>query len=169
MTTDQIILFSLFGAVFALLLWGRYRYDIVAFSALLIGVVLGVVPTEEAFSGFGHPATIIVALVLVVSAGLVVASARIDVDVLDVHARIAVRVDVGVGALVIRNGRASHDHRQCDPADQKSDETAQPATPSHFCSSLVPARRHFPSTRRMVASMLLVATLSSITSPVSTR
>jgi len=70
-TTDQIILFSLFGAVFALLLWGRYRYDIVAFSALLIGVVLGVVPTEEAFSGFGHPATIIVALVLVVSAGLV--------------------------------------------------------------------------------------------------
>uniref|UniRef100_UPI003B516CDB SLC13 family permease n=1 Tax=Roseovarius indicus TaxID=540747 RepID=UPI003B516CDB len=71
MTTDQIILFSLFSGVFALLLWGRYRYDIVAFSALLIGVVLGVVPTEEAFSGFGHPATIIVALVLVVSAGLV--------------------------------------------------------------------------------------------------
>ncbi|MEQ8898109.1 MAG: SLC13 family permease [Roseovarius sp.] len=71
MTTDQIILFSLFGAVFALLLWGRYRYDIVAFSALLVGVVLGVVPTEDAFSGFGHPATIIVALVLVVSAGLV--------------------------------------------------------------------------------------------------
>lgn len=71
MTTDQIILFSLFGAVFALLLWGRYRYDIVAFSALLVGVLLGVVPTDQAFSGFGHPATIIVALVLVVSAGLV--------------------------------------------------------------------------------------------------
>jgi len=71
MTTDQIILFSLFGAVFALLLWGRWRYDIVAFAALLTGVVLGVVPTDRAFSGFGHPATIIVALVLVVSAGLV--------------------------------------------------------------------------------------------------
>ncbi|WP_111731966.1 SLC13 family permease [Roseovarius amoyensis] len=71
MTTDQIILFSLFGAVFALLLWGRWRYDIVAFAALLAGVVLGVVPTDRAFSGFGHPATIIVALVLVVSAGLV--------------------------------------------------------------------------------------------------
>jgi len=70
-TTDQIILFALFGAVFALLLWGRYRYDIVAFSALMLGVVLGVVPTDRAFSGFGHPATIIVALVLVVSAGLV--------------------------------------------------------------------------------------------------
>lgn len=71
MTPDQIILFTLFGLVFAMLLWGRFRYDIVAFGALLVGVVLGVVPTEDAFSGFGHPATIIVALVLVVSAGLV--------------------------------------------------------------------------------------------------
>ena len=71
LTTDQIILFSLFGAVFALLLWGRFRYDLVAFAALLIGVVLGVVPSERAFSGFGHPATLVVALVLVVSAGLV--------------------------------------------------------------------------------------------------
>ena len=71
MTTDQIILFILFGSVFGMLLWGRFRYDLVAFAALLIGVVLGVVPTKDAFSGFGHPATIIVALVLVVSAGLV--------------------------------------------------------------------------------------------------
>ena len=71
MTTDQIILFSLFGAVFGMLLWGRYRYDLVAFTALMLGVVLGVVPTKDAFSGFGHPATLIVALVLVVSAGLV--------------------------------------------------------------------------------------------------
>ncbi|WP_299615219.1 SLC13 family permease [uncultured Tateyamaria sp.] len=71
MTTDQITLFSLFGAVFGMLLWGRFRYDIVAFSALMLGVVLGVVPSAEAFSGFGHPATLVVALVLVVSAGLV--------------------------------------------------------------------------------------------------
>lgn len=71
MTTDQTILFSLFAAVFALLLWGRFRYDLVAFSALMVGVVLGVVPTKEAFAGFGHPATLVVALVLIVSAGLV--------------------------------------------------------------------------------------------------
>ena len=71
MSTDQIILFSLFGAVFGLLLWGRFRYDIVAFSALMVGVVLGVVPQKDAFSGFGHPATLVVTLVLVVSAGLV--------------------------------------------------------------------------------------------------
>jgi len=71
MTQDQIILFSLFAAVFALLLWGRFRYDLVAFAALIAGVVLGVVPSDQAFSGFGHPATLVVALVLVVSAGLV--------------------------------------------------------------------------------------------------
>ncbi len=71
MTTDQIILFALFIAVFALLLWGRFRYDLVAFAALLVGVVVGVVPVDSAFAGFGHPATIVVALVLVVSVGLV--------------------------------------------------------------------------------------------------
>ncbi|SHG43795.1 SLC13 family permease [Cognatishimia maritima] len=71
MTQDQIILFALFAGVFGFLLWGRFRYDLVAFSALLIGVILGVVPEKDAFSGFGHPATLVVALVLVVSAGLV--------------------------------------------------------------------------------------------------
>ncbi|MCB1365042.1 MAG: SLC13 family permease [Rhodobacteraceae bacterium] len=71
MTADQIMLFALFAAVFGLLLWGRFRYDLVAFTALLAGVVLGVVPVEDAFSGFGHPATLVVALVLIVSAGLV--------------------------------------------------------------------------------------------------
>ncbi len=71
MTTDQIILFAIFIAVFGMLLWGRFRYDLVAFTALMIAVTLGVVPVDHAFAGFGHPATIIVALVLVVSAGLV--------------------------------------------------------------------------------------------------
>lgn len=70
MTLDQILLFLLFGAVFGMLLWGRWRYDLIAFSALLIALVLGLVKTDQAFSGFGHPATIIVALVLVVSRGL---------------------------------------------------------------------------------------------------
>ncbi|NIZ14784.1 SLC13 family permease [Phaeobacter sp. HF9A] len=71
MTLDQSLLFALFGAVFALLLWGRFRYDLVAFGALMVAVVLGVVQTKDAFSGFGHPATLVVALVLIVSAGLV--------------------------------------------------------------------------------------------------
>lgn len=71
MTQDQTILFALFAALFALLLWGRWRYDLVAFAALMAGVVLGVVPVKEAFSGFGHPATLVVALVLIITSGLV--------------------------------------------------------------------------------------------------
>lgn len=71
MTQNQIVLFAIFAAVFTLLIWGRWRYDLVAFAALILAVIVGVVPTERAFDGFGHPATIVVALVLVVSAGLV--------------------------------------------------------------------------------------------------
>lgn len=70
MNADQTILFLLMGGVLALLVWGRWRYDLVAFSALVLGVLLGVVPRDQAFSGFGHPAVIIIALVLIVSRGL---------------------------------------------------------------------------------------------------
>ena len=70
MTTDQGILFGVLGVVFALLIWGRFRYDLVAFAALVVCVGTGVVGANQAFSGFGHPATIVIALVLIVSAGL---------------------------------------------------------------------------------------------------
>jgi di/tricarboxylate transporter len=71
MTVDQITLFALFIAVFGLFLWGKFRYDLVAFTALMVAVVLGLVEPGRAFDGFGHSATLIVALVLIVSAGLV--------------------------------------------------------------------------------------------------
>jgi len=70
MTTPQIILFVLLLLVFVFLIWGRWRYDLVAFAALVVALILGVVPTDQAFAGFGHPATVIVALVLVVSRAL---------------------------------------------------------------------------------------------------
>ena len=70
MTSDQVFLFTLFGGVFALLIWGRIRYDLVAFSALVIASIGGFVTPVEAFSGFGHPAVVIIALVLIVSRGL---------------------------------------------------------------------------------------------------
>ena len=70
LTAEQISLFVILGAVFSLLLWGRIRYDLVAFAALVVAVIVGAVPGGDAFSGFGHPATIIVALVLIVSRGL---------------------------------------------------------------------------------------------------
>lgn len=54
----------------AMFLWGRWRHDMVAMGALLVCVVAGLVPGREAFSGFGHPAVITVACVLVLGYGL---------------------------------------------------------------------------------------------------
>ena len=70
MTTEQITLFAILCALFALLAWGRWRYDVVAFMALMASVVTGVVPAGEAFTGFGHPATITVAAILILSRAL---------------------------------------------------------------------------------------------------
>jgi di/tricarboxylate transporter len=70
MISDQAILFGLLLAVFGLLVWGKIRYDLVAFGALIVAIIIGVVPQQDAFSGFGHHATIIIALVLIVSRGL---------------------------------------------------------------------------------------------------
>ena len=49
---------------------GEVRYDIVAFAGLIAGVLTGIVPAAQAFSGFANPATMTVALILVVTAGL---------------------------------------------------------------------------------------------------
>ncbi|AUH63974.1 SLC13 family permease [Paracoccus zhejiangensis] len=70
MTYNQIILFAIFAAVMVLMFAGRWRHDLVAFAGLMAAVLLGVVPSAEAFAGFGHPATMVVALILVVTAGL---------------------------------------------------------------------------------------------------
>ncbi|SMF60864.1 Di- and tricarboxylate transporter [Tistlia consotensis] len=64
---DQLLLFGLLALLVGLLVWGRIRYDIVAFGTLLAAVLLGLVSPGAAFGGFGHPATITVALVLVAS------------------------------------------------------------------------------------------------------
>ena len=46
------------------------RYDVVALGALIVAYAGGVIPKGEVFAGFGHPATVIIALVLIVSSGL---------------------------------------------------------------------------------------------------
>jgi di/tricarboxylate transporter len=61
---------AVLAATVGLFLWGRFRHDIVALSALLACVATGLVPTASAFSGFGHPAVITVACVLVLSSAL---------------------------------------------------------------------------------------------------
>jgi len=70
LSTDQMAVLAILTALLLLLVWGRWRYDVVAFAALLACVVAGVVPAGEAFSGFGHLATITVAMVLIVSRAL---------------------------------------------------------------------------------------------------
>ena len=70
MTTPQILVFAILTATMALFLWGRFRHDLVALMALMACVLTGIVPAEEAFAGFGHPAVITVACVLIMSKGL---------------------------------------------------------------------------------------------------
>ncbi len=54
----------------ALFIWNRWRYDVVAVMALMASLIMGIVPAEGAFAGFGHPAVITVAAVLVMSHAL---------------------------------------------------------------------------------------------------
>ncbi len=70
MTTPQWLIFSILAATMGVFLWGRLRHDIVALAALLACVIAGLIPGENAFAGFGHPAVITVACVLVLSQGL---------------------------------------------------------------------------------------------------
>ncbi|WP_439561747.1 SLC13 family permease [Roseinatronobacter sp.] len=70
MTTPQFLVFAILAATLALFLWGRLRHDVVALVSLMACVIAGLVPATEAFSGFGHPAVITVACVLILSQGL---------------------------------------------------------------------------------------------------
>lgn len=70
MTLPQIEAALLLAAALGLFMWGRIRHDIVALLALLAAVVMGLVPADGAFAGFGHPAVITVAAVLIISAAL---------------------------------------------------------------------------------------------------
>jgi len=65
----MIVIAVLIGTM-GLFLWGRWRHDMVALAALLAVVIAGLVPAGDAFDGFGHPAVITVACVLVLSHGL---------------------------------------------------------------------------------------------------
>ena len=70
MNQEQVAIFSILAGILTLFAWGRIRYDVVAFMGLILCVVLGLVPVQDAFSGFSHPATITVAMVLILSRGL---------------------------------------------------------------------------------------------------
>jgi len=79
MSHDQVAIMTIIAASIGMFLWGRWRHDMVAVGALVACVLFGLVAPQEAFAGFGHPAVVTVACVLVLSRGLQVSGA---VDVL---------------------------------------------------------------------------------------
>lgn len=70
MNIDQTTIFGILLLTLVLFIWGRWRYDVVSLLALLAATIAGLVPWDHAFLGFGHPAVITVAAVLVASRGL---------------------------------------------------------------------------------------------------
>src|SRR5690606_17831242 len=70
MTQPQWIILAILAATLCLFLYGRWRHDIVAAAALLASVIVGLVPADEAFAGFSHPAVVTVACVLILSSAL---------------------------------------------------------------------------------------------------
>lgn len=70
MTTQQILISGILLLTLIAFVGGRWRYDLVAMFALMCAVIAGVVEPNEAFEGFGHPAVITVAAVLIISSAL---------------------------------------------------------------------------------------------------
>lgn len=67
---EKEIVFGILILAIGLFAWGKLRYDLVAILCLLLLVIFGLIPAEESFNGFSHPAVITVAMILVVSHGL---------------------------------------------------------------------------------------------------
>jgi len=67
---QHIYVFITLAVALILFVWGRIRHDFVALIALFALVVMRIVPPAEAFAGFGHPAVITVAAVLVIGKAL---------------------------------------------------------------------------------------------------
>lgn len=82
MTVQQWTILAILAVTVALFVSGRWRHDMVAVAALLACVLAGLLPAASAFAGFGHPAVITVACVLVLSRGLQTSGA---VDLLARH------------------------------------------------------------------------------------
>ncbi|KFZ27986.1 potassium transporter TrkA [Pseudidiomarina atlantica] len=67
---DQVWIGIILIAALALFVYDRWRYDFVAMGALFAAYIVGLIPRNEVFSGFGNAAVITVAAVLVISHAL---------------------------------------------------------------------------------------------------
>ena len=70
MSKDQILAFAVIAGMMAMFVWGRLRYDLVAGLALLVALLVGVVPFDQAFSGFSNDIIVIIGAALLVSAAV---------------------------------------------------------------------------------------------------
>ncbi|WP_417657263.1 SLC13 family permease [Pseudidiomarina aestuarii] len=104
MTLDQWLILAILLATVVMFLLGRWRHDMVALAALLACVIAGLVDGSAAFQGFGHPAVITVACVLILSQGLqnsgaVDALTRVALPA-NAGAIVSISALVGLGALL---------------------------------------------------------------------
>jgi di/tricarboxylate transporter len=70
MTLDQGLAFGLIATTIAAFVWGRLPYDIIAVTALLVGILVGIIPAKDAFTGFSDDVVIIVACALIISSAV---------------------------------------------------------------------------------------------------
>ncbi|MCC7569057.1 MAG: SLC13 family permease, partial [Candidatus Methanofastidiosa archaeon] len=75
---QQALVFLILAFALGMFAWGRLRHDIVALLSLFAVVIAGIIPGDEAFVGFAHPAVITVASVLIIGRALEV-SGLVDV------------------------------------------------------------------------------------------
>lgn len=69
-TTKILLLGLALASAFFLFIWDRWRYDVVAVATLLFLTLCDVIPVDQAFTGFSHPAVATVIAVLILSRGI---------------------------------------------------------------------------------------------------
>jgi len=67
---EQFFVFAILAMTLFLFIWGKIRYDFVSLIALMAVVIFRIIPFDEAFNGFAHPAVITVAAVMIISKGM---------------------------------------------------------------------------------------------------
>ena len=145
---DETLVFAVLAFALVMFVWGKWRYDIVALASLLILAVLGIVPPAQAFLGFGHPAVVTVAAVLILSRALyksgvvdVIASWSLRIPSY-IPLRISSLASFGAFLSAFHEQRGSREfaHACCDAGCGK-EQTPAVALPDAF-SLCVASRRH---------------------------
>lgn len=70
MDVEQASLLIILAGALLFFIIGKPRYDLVSFVALILACLMGIVPFENAFTGFAHPAVITVIAILIISAAV---------------------------------------------------------------------------------------------------